>query len=90
MACGALFILSTYVTLAGLNVILTRHLQLHPLMFVGELYRSYLFQGALLTSWLGKARLLLSILIGHLILFGAVLASVEGEGGGIEVVLLEE
>ena len=74
LACVALFILSTYVTLAGLNGILTRHVQLHPLMFVGDLYRSYLFQGALLTSWLGKARLLFGILCGHLIVFGAVFA----------------
>ena len=74
LACVALFILSAYVTLAGVNGILTRHLQLHPLMFVGDLYRSYLSQGAMLTSWVGKTRLLFGILCGHLIVFGAVLA----------------
>jgi phosphoglycerol transferase len=74
LACVALFIVSTYVTLAGLNGILTRHLQLHPLMFVGDLYRPYMSQGALLGSWLGKGRLLFVILGGHLIVFGAMLA----------------
>jgi phosphoglycerol transferase len=82
LACVALFIVSTYVTLAGLNGILTRHLQLHPLMFVGGLYRSYLSQGAQLTSWLGRGRLLFGILCGHLIVFGAMLAPAVALGAG--------
>jgi hypothetical protein len=82
LACAALFLVSTYVTLAGLNGILTRHLQLHPLMFVGELYRPYLSQRALLGSWPGEGRLLLGILGGHLIVFAALLAPAVALGAG--------
>ena len=82
LACAALFSLSTYVSLAALNGALTRHLQLHPLMFVGELYRSYLSQGALVTSWLGQARLFVGILCGHLIVIGAILAPAAALGAG--------
>jgi phosphoglycerol transferase len=82
VGCVTLFMICTYITVVGLNGILTGRLQLHPLMFVGEVYRSYLTQGARLTSWLGQSRLLLGILCGHLIVFGAVLAPAVALGAG--------
>ena len=54
-------------------------------MFVGELYPSYLFQGALLTSWLGEGRLFLGILCGHLIVFGALLAPAVDVGAAVHL-----
>jgi phosphoglycerol transferase len=82
LASVALFVLSTYVVLVALNGILTRHVQLHPLMFVGEMYRPFLSRGVLVASWLGRARLLAGILCGHVIVLGAVLAPAVALGAG--------
>jgi phosphoglycerol transferase len=79
----AVFISSTYVTLVGLNAVLSGQLQLHPLTFVGEFYRPFLFQGPVRISWLGRARELPGILCGHLIVFGAVLAPAAALGAGL-------
>ena len=67
-----LFIVSVYVTLVGLNGVLTGTWMLHPLMFVGGLYRPNVAQGVSLSSWGGYQ--FLSILAGHLIVFGALVA----------------
>jgi phosphoglycerol transferase len=82
LAGVAVFIFSTYATLVCLNAVPTGQFQLDPLTFVGEIYRPYLFQGALQTSWLGRARELPGILCGHLIVFGAVLAPAVALGAG--------
>jgi phosphoglycerol transferase len=74
LAAIPFFVCTAYLSLVTLNGILTRHFQMQPLLFVGEIYRGFLSQGALLTSWFGNARLLLGILCGHLIVFAALLA----------------
>ena len=74
LAGGALFIVATYVTLVCVNATLGRQFEPYPLFFVGGIYRPYLSQGVSLSSWVGQTRELFSILSGHLIVFGALLA----------------
>jgi hypothetical protein len=68
-----IFVVAAYVTLVGLNGILTGTLAWHPFMFVGGLYRANLAQGTSLSSWVGYPQQFLFILAGHLILLGALI-----------------
>ena len=78
----SLFIFSTYLALVCVNTLLIHHLQLHPLAFVGGFYEPFLSQTVSVTSWLGRARQILGILGGHLIVFGALLAPAVALGAG--------
>jgi hypothetical protein len=70
----AFFVLSTYVTLVCVNGILTGRLALHPFAFVGDIYRPYLDQGLSASSWFGRTPTFFTVLAGHAIVFGALLA----------------
>ena len=74
LASEGLFIFSTYVSFVCVNAVLTHHIQLSPLAFVGGIYQPFLSQGVSLASWFGRAREILGVLCGHLIVFGALLA----------------
>ena len=69
-----IFITSAYVTLVGVNRLLTGTLLWHPVAFVGGLYRPTLAQGVSWSSWVGNPDRFLSVLAGHLIVFCALLA----------------
>jgi hypothetical protein len=73
-AASGVFVLAAYLTLVVINVLLSGQLELHPLTFVGDIYRPYLSRGASPTVWLEKPHQLISILGGHVIVLGALLA----------------
>jgi phosphoglycerol transferase len=69
-----LFTASTYAALVTVNWLLTAVLRLHPFLFVGEIYQSYLFQGLSVGLWMERLQLLLSILGGHVIVLASLVA----------------
>ncbi len=73
-ASAGVFVLGSYLTLVILNLLLSGTLKLHPLTFVGDIYRPYLSSGASPGAWLDRPRALLGILAGHLIVLGALTA----------------
>jgi phosphoglycerol transferase len=74
LAGVALFVASTYVALVFINGALSGGWQLHPFTFVGGIYQPFLSQGFSRTSWVGRIPQLLSILCGHAIVVGTLLA----------------
>jgi phosphoglycerol transferase len=68
LSAGVLFTLATYFAMVGLNGLLSRHLDLHPLAFVGAFYRPHLTRGfALSLSW-ERMWQFLTIAAGHIVL----------------------
>ena len=69
-----LFLVSAYLTMISINGVISRHLDLSPLAFVGTVYHGYFASGVSASSWIGRGGELLSILGGHLVVFGALIA----------------
>jgi len=83
VAAGAgVFAAACYVTLVIVNLLLSPRLELHPLTFVGAVYRPYLSGGSSPAAWLERQRALAAILAGHLIVLGALLSPAAAVAAG--------
>jgi hypothetical protein len=69
-----IFLLCCYVTEVALNAALVAQVRFDPLLFVGPVYQRSLAAGASPLGWLRDTRELASILGGHAIVLGALLA----------------
>ena len=69
-----IFLLGCYITEVAINAALVGHVRFDPLLFVGPVYQRSLEAGASPLGWLRNIRELLSILGGHVIVLGALLA----------------